>query len=842
MANSCALMPAPRFRQAWPLIAMVLTAVVLAMALQIGWLGRLESVASLWLFPVWVFVLAFFIADAFAVNLPLRRGAIAVGLSEIPLVLGLIYLQPDELILTRVLGGALAVGIVRRQGGWPLATNLAVFWLEAAAAAAFYRLMIMGADLFSLRSLTAAGAAVLLSANLTFFLTGFGVSLADGRWKPDFARWSYLTSLAVTVFNAGIVLLVLFAIQIEIQTLWLLLVFSLLLWVGYREYTQAHRARLGLHRLRQMTAQLGAGLTPAMIEAMLRDACASFEAKESEITLFGSGSNFFRMQVGSDGGSHRFEPDEDQRGVLAQLRLASRGEVVNLRVATAGPYRAVLGDSGSVLAAPLHLGGDKPLGLLLTRSSDTNQAFDDTDVQRMEVFALHLASALKSGELSGRLSNEMERSRYHASHDPVTEIPNRLLLDERLRQALEASGRRGPGVAVLRVGPHDSLVEAFGQSFADAVLREAAKRARAFAEEHGHELFRLEGPEFALIVREVPVDKLREDLGALEKRVSGAVRVQGHEIVLQALAGGVIAERGGTPDDLVQMARAAMNRALERGTTVVHTGTGERRADNLKLLSELKQAIDRDELVLEYQPRYRLSDGAFHGVEALVRWDHPERGRLGPDVFIPIAEWTGMIRLLTRWVFGQVLDQLTEWRRAGLDTRVAMKLSARDLADDQLPGYLATALRVVDVPADRVTLEVAESDLPLSPGTGILEAVRDTGVGLSVEHLGSGRASMRQLARLPLTELKLDRNLLAAEPDVSARLLRVSATLARELDLRVAAAGVENEEEFQRVREAGLDLVQGYYFARPASPEEIARLARQSDGRDITRETARASS
>jgi EAL domain-containing protein (putative c-di-GMP-specific phosphodiesterase class I) len=265
-------------------------------------------------------------------------------------------------------------------------------------------------------------------------------------------------------------------------------------------------------------------------------------------------------------------------------------------------------------------------------------------------------------------------------------------------------------------------------------------------------------------------------------------------------------------------------------------GSGRHRLDDV---AQLRRAIAENELVLHYQPKLTLSTGEVDGVEALVRWNHPERGMIPPNDFIPLAEHTGLINRLTVYVLDAALRQCAEWRDLGLDLAVAVNLSARNVADSGLPETVARLLAEHRVEPGRLVLELTESSLMVDPQNAkeVLASLHAMGVGLAIDDFGTGYSSLTYLSELPVTELKIDRSFVMsmATSDGDAFIVRATIDLGRNLGLRVVAEGVETETVWNRLGELGCDIGQGYYLSRPVPATELTRwLVAARSGHPIT--------
>ena len=418
------------------------------------------------------------------------------------------------------------------------------------------------------------------------------------------------------------------------------------------------------------------------------------------------------------------------------------------------------------------------------------------------------------------------RLRHQALHDALTGLPNRTLLHRRAERDLR--GDDPAAMLLIDLDRFKEVNDTLGHDYGDALLVEVAERLGA-ALRRGDTLARFGGDEFAVLVA-VALDRAAviELAGRLQEALRRPFALRGVAVELEASIGvALYPEHGTTAGRLLQRADVAMYEAKRGGHGIV-TYTAERdpySEDRLGLLAELRRAIERDELVLHYQPKVSLRTGELTGVEALVRWQHPIRGLLGPDEFVPLAERTGAAADLTRWVVDHALAQCAAWREDGIDLPVAVNLAAANIVDVTLPDAIGALLERYGVSAERLECEISEHTVMADPvrATAVLGGLRELGVGLSLDDFGTGYSSLSYLKRLPLDEVKIDRSFVAgmADDDNDAVIVRSTIDLARNLGLRVVAEGVETAEVMDALRELRCDVAQGYHISRPLPAGEL---------------------
>jgi diguanylate cyclase (GGDEF)-like protein len=444
---------------------------------------------------------------------------------------------------------------------------------------------------------------------------------------------------------------------------------------------------------------------------------------------------------------------------------------------------------------------------------------------------------------SKRLRRQAHENDVLARYDPLTGLPNRTLFRERVEQELRGAGPRRSDVAVLLIDL-DGFAEinnTLGSATGDEVLREAARRFQDQLGE-GALVARIGGDEYAILCPHAEgVSGALRTAGSLQAGLAAPIVVDDLALNVEASIGLAVASASGEKlDELLQHADAALARARSRHTRVEVYSAELERFDpaRLKLLGQVRRALERGEFELHYQPKVRLADRRVCGVEALLRWRHPEHGLLMPAAFISLVEQTALIGPLTLQTIDTALAQMVRWRRAGIDLHVAVNLSARNLLDADLPGQVAAALHRHAIPAERLTLEVTESATMIDPARAreVLCSLRDSGVSISIDDFGAGNASIGYLSSLPADELKVDRSLASGvcEDEHTASIVGSIVDLAKHLDLRVVAEGIETDEVIERLTELGCEVGQGYLIARPLTEPQLRdwlRATRRSPAR-----------
>jgi diguanylate cyclase (GGDEF)-like protein len=434
---------------------------------------------------------------------------------------------------------------------------------------------------------------------------------------------------------------------------------------------------------------------------------------------------------------------------------------------------------------------------------------------------------------SRRLRRQSRESYRLARYDQLTGLPNRTLFIERVANAVRQERSQDGAVAVLLIDlDHFTEVNnTLGEANGDELLREVARRLRD--ELPGETLVaRLGGDEYAVLCPRTDgvADALRIAT-ALQASLEAPVSLNGVALNVEASIGvAVMGEHAHDPDALLQHADAALAHVRSRGgrLQVYSPECDQFDASGLVLLGQVRSALERGEFIVYYQPKVDMHSRRIVGVEALVRWQHPEHGMLPPLRFIPLIEQTALVGLLTMCVLEQSLEQLVAWRGRGIDLELSVNLSARNLIDAELPGRIASLLEQHGIPAERLTVEVTESAAVIDRGRAVagLEALRASGVGVSIDDFGTGNASIEYLATLPASEIKIDRSFITdiLEDRRSEAIVRSTIELARNLELTVVAEGIESEAVMDHLATLGCEMGQGYFISRPLPADELARL------------------
>jgi diguanylate cyclase (GGDEF)-like protein/PAS domain S-box-containing protein len=419
---------------------------------------------------------------------------------------------------------------------------------------------------------------------------------------------------------------------------------------------------------------------------------------------------------------------------------------------------------------------------------------------------------------------------YQALHDALTGLPNRLLVAERLGQALESARAAHERVAVLilDLDHFKEVNEAFGLQAGDRLIEQVGPRLRS--EIRAEDMVaRLGGDEFAVVLTNTDAAAATVKAQCLLEALERPFEVEGQHLDVAISIGiAIFPDDGEDPNTLLRRADIALFVAKQpRGAFVRYAPEHERQgASRLTLMAELREALQHEgELFLHFQPLVRLRDRSLAGVEALVRWRHPQRGLVPPMEFVPFAEKTRLIKPLTRFVLVSALRQSVAWQRGGHAIPVSVNISMRDLVDPEFPETIATLLRAAQAPPSLLVLEITESLIMTEPERAIdtLTQLRMLGVRLAVDDFGTGYSSLAYLHRLPIHEIKIDKSFVAAMTGEGsqANIVQASVGLGHSLQLESVAEGVEDAPTWELLGTLGCDLAQGYFISRPMLADEV---------------------
>jgi len=433
-------------------------------------------------------------------------------------------------------------------------------------------------------------------------------------------------------------------------------------------------------------------------------------------------------------------------------------------------------------------------------------------------------------ELRNKAEDLEKKANYSATHDDITDLPNRSLFYDRVEQGILSANHQNKLLSILLVEivNFKEVYDTLGRTSSDQIIKQVSSRLQGVVL-GTDSVARIDGNIFSILLTnsmgEMETTLLAE---RIQKVLEPALMVERLSFAVHANIGIVqFPEHGEDVDTLVQKAGVALYMASKSkdGYAVYEPSFDQHSPRRLTLMSELRHAIERDQLELYYQPKVSIQTDELYGAEALVRWHHPKHGFISPDEFVPMAERTRMIKPLTLWVLKEAFQQCAEWHRQGKPLIVSVNLSAKDLHDPELPDLIAGVAVSTGIKPEWVILEITEGSIISHPEMTleILERLNKMGYKLSIDDFGTGYSSLAYLKKMPLTELKIDRSfvqdiLVSENDDV---IVNATINLAHNLGFKVTAEGVESAEIMDKLKSYGCDVAQGFYLSKPAAVSDF---------------------
>ena len=768
---------------------------------------------SWWVFPL--LAVAFASTEISVFRFQFRREAMAFSMSEVPMVLAVVYVAPGPALAARLIGTICVVLATRRPPLFKLTFNLALFTLEMACTYLFVRLLVRGtgdgdqALVFAVIGGTIA-TSVVASVMVSIVISRFeGHLLRRIRTEMRLAWWLFFVNATL----AGMVL------ALSLVTPWLILLAIgplSMLWYVIKAYGVLDQRLRDLDAVHGFTGRVGQSLEPAEIgRAGVLEAAEILRTEGAALVVF-DGPTSVTQEVFGDVGV------DLPRGVLdgQWARYANASDVTLLRGAALDALRTPGSEVSEIMIAPVRdQSGVSGVMVVAGRPSGAKR-FSADDQNQLQNLTEQLAASMRRGLLHQRIERE-------ARQDALTGLPNRTSFERSLVDVAEAY--HGDGllfVVMLDLDRFKEVNDTLGHHAGDQLLVVVAERiARLLSPDDV--LARLAGDEFAIVGHRRNREEMLELAWACVRDVGRPVTLDGLEIVVTASAGLAVVEEDADEGASLRFADIAMFNAKSQrlGVEVYRDEIDRRTPARLAMLGDLRAAIEEEHLHLHLQPKLDLNTGTVVGAEALVRWTHPVRGIVPPGQFVRVAEDTGLIKQLTDLMLHQGISNLRRIHDRGYHLGLSVNLSTHDLLDRRLADRVQHHLNTNRVDPAMLTLEITESslliDAPRSRAT--INELHEVGVSLSIDDFGTGYSSLSYLRRLPVGELKIDQsfvaNVLLDEQDEV--IVRSTIDLGHNLGLVVVAEGVENNEVLERLRQLGCDVAQGYCISRPLAPDQF---------------------
>ncbi|RRR99167.1 putative bifunctional diguanylate cyclase/phosphodiesterase [Glycomyces terrestris] len=833
-----------RFAALYRVLPWIITSLVLAFgAGSLLWYGPPDDFPILKLL---IFVPAFWVSQTLLIQHHARGLRISFNLTDVPLVVALMYLDPFWVIAARC-----AVSIVHYMGRYlredigvlkPL-FNVGLTTSGTAVAVIFVQVVGVGDPVDPYTWMVLLGAIVTVGVVTTVLISALLWSLSG--WDSVAKAWiAFFVTLIGPLLAACIG--VLFVVLLD-ATPWSALLIGLVV-VGFvylaRSYMALRRQRQVLRELNDFTQLVVDSVSSnRLIDAMLGRLRDILTAESATVWVPKSG-RYPEIRLTSrldDAGLTDLDPIPSalQEGVMA----SGEGVLLSSKNGTKA-QQAALEEAGlrGAMLVPLR-SGDEVYGCLSVadRIGGEISHFDPVDLQLMETIAANVGIAVQNERL-------LDQLRYDAYHDPLTGLPSRRRSLEALQEALSITvPNEVVAVFMFDVDALHEINDALGHEAGDTALREFARRLKEQAPAASF-IGRIDSDEFILQTRLASTEAAVETARRIRAGIQGPFEVGGVSVSLSGAVGVVThPDFAADADELLKRADGATRQAKDAadGVQLYHAGLESESLRRIGLAADLRRALDRGRLEVHFQPKVRLdraldAGGAVVGAEALVRWPHPTYGTVAPEEFIPIAASTGQLGQLTETVLDEALRRSAEWAGEDGPLPMSVNLSPRTLADAGFPDRVAELLERHGVPAERLTFEITEDDVVSGEPrlTPALDRLHEMGVRLSVDDFGAGYSSLAYLRRLPVQEIKIDLRFVQgmATDDDDRAIVEAVLGLARHFAIDVVAEGIESHQTVEQLRELHCEAGQGYYFSRPLPPD---RFAAWLDGQGWTRGQAR---
>jgi diguanylate cyclase (GGDEF)-like protein len=772
-------------------------ALALCCAALTPWLISLSPIHSIGV-PASVALIALFgLAEVTLIHVPLRRDTHTVSFNEVPLVLGLFLLPPAWLLGGAVLATIVTLFVHRRQRGVKLFFNTVQVGVQCVVATVVFRAIVAGATGASIRAYGAAFVAAVIADLVSALLITVAISLYRGE-AAEFGAWSLVFGVVASIAKTALAIVAV-SLVVNADT-FVLLPLALSAGCMYAAF-RAHAALFERHRRLEMlyrfTTAVGCSVRrDDVATAVVSEARDLLRATEATLIVQGTDESTatWSANVGGDG------------------PLDGTADTLERRLPFAGTAEFSIAVRG-------------PIGV--------DRTFDDVDDRLLEALCSHAAVALQNCELVERLSTEVRDREYRATHDIATGLPN-------LRQFIDMTASRlesGAATAIVVVAVDDlsDIEQTIGYQNVEQLVATLARRIEANIDGDAM-LARLRADAFGLITTPTRFERCTH---LVREAAAQAVQIEGLDLAITVTFGWASApDDAGDARTLLRFADGGLHTARREHLSVARHQTGAEEAvrHRLTLAQELRQAFERRELSVFYQPKVDLATGRPLGAEALVRWNHPTRGLIMPDEFIPIAEHTGLIGPLTEFVLREALIARQRWAdELGQELNLSVNISPRSFTD---PSFVEKVLRELiraNCPAGGVTLELTESQLMSDPerAARVLTDLHDVGIRISIDDFGTGYSSLTSLRSLPLDEVKIDKSFVLELPanESDAVIVRSTAGLAQNLALSVVAEGIEDPAARAFLLDIGVTIGQGYLFAKPLAASAFEMwLREQLDG------------
>ena len=803
---------------------MLLTVVLLAVAaVLLAYIAHAPAPRQPLHLSVLTIAILFAVTEGVRLHIQVRHNTQSVTLTDVVVIVALFTVAAPHVVLLRVAGGTVVAVWLYRRSLMRIVVNVGIMAAESALACAVFT-AIARPDATSTR----AWAGVLVAAPASGLLSALAVLVAIEITSERQTMRAVVKGLTmggiVSVFAGTLGLVCAFVAATSRHGWWLVLVIALVGLVVYRGYGRLLERQLALEAVHTFGRMIDEQHDPiAMLEVILRQVPDLVDAAQVELVLL-SDDVMTCSRLRDD--ALTVEPGGISYSPLRDLLEAGRPRLLRHHEDLLSARRVISGEKAkAAMVAPLPSSSTVVGALIATDRLGRVRGFRRRDLLLFETLARHAGAAMSRVEL-------VQQLRYDVDHDRPTGLLNR----QGLEAALSGNNDSRAAVLLLRLTGLQEVNDALGHVSGERLLCAAAQRIRAHLRETTP-VGRLDGNVFAVLLREPDVDEVDAVGGRLLDIVTQPVELDDVPLALEAAAGVAV---GVASSGLIRQAEIALQATQRGGGTIAYYDSAMEPPSvrRLSIAAELRSVLADNELaqqvVLYYQPKADLITGRVESVEALVRWQHPQDGLVPPGEFIPVVESTDLVRPLTLHVLNRALADAARWALRGRPLNVAVNLSARSLYDPRLVGDVAGLLAAHAIAPETLTLEITESAVmdDADRARDVLEDLAALGVTLSVDDFGTGYSSLAYLARLPVSEVKVDRTFVSrmTSDAKDAAVVRSVIDLGHNLDLRVVAEGVEDRLCWDALAASGADVAQGFLLGRPMHVDALEQWLLDYDG------------